>query len=391
MWIKRLSELISIDTSQNRKENLLDAIKLVSSWISEIGGRNKLVFSSGVPSLVSSFDFGADQTIALVSHVDTVAAGEGWSIDPFSGRVIGSRVFGRGAADDKGGVIATLWAVSELNEPEFNVKLIVTSDEERGSENGVKFLLDERYKLIEADYAIIVDSYSSYLGIGASGVVKLDVYLQGKGGHAAYKHRLKNPVEDLSKLLAFLSSFASEFEKKESVFNSVAGRRVWRRITPTIVKAGYEHNVVPSLAYLGIDLRTLPEDNAWEVASEVKRAIEKFSQENGIELNVNIKSVHPAYFVSDKSLVSKFLEVSSAYGRKLEVLAELGGNDGAYFAMHGIPALAFGVFDELSNIHGPDESVSVTELEFVKNVLKGVMSCAKKSVKVKIPHAVKVG
>ena len=58
--------------------------------------------------------FGQGQTLALVSHLDTVPPGAGWTRDPFTPVVEGTRLYGRGSTDAKASVAAMLWAARDL-------------------------------------------------------------------------------------------------------------------------------------------------------------------------------------------------------------------------------------------------------------------------------------
>ena len=78
-----------------------------------------------------------DQLIGILAHLDVVPAGEGWSSDPFVVRNDGEYLYGRGVTDDKGPVIASLYALKYLIETKYpfkkRVRLIVGCNEETGS------------------------------------------------------------------------------------------------------------------------------------------------------------------------------------------------------------------------------------------------------------------
>lgn len=56
-----------------------------------------------------------DEIVAILGHLDTVPAGDGWAHDP-KGEICGDRLYGRGAVDDKGPVLAALFAMKELQD-----------------------------------------------------------------------------------------------------------------------------------------------------------------------------------------------------------------------------------------------------------------------------------
>ena len=80
---------------------------------------------------------GADP-IAVLAHLDVVPAGDGWDGDPFSGKIEGDRIIGRGTNDDKGPALAALFAMKVIREAGIPLKrpirMILGCDEESGWE-----------------------------------------------------------------------------------------------------------------------------------------------------------------------------------------------------------------------------------------------------------------
>lgn len=79
-----------------------------------------------------------DEMVACVCHLDVVPAGDGWTDDPFALRLEGDRLIGRGVNDDKGPLLAALYAMKQLkDDPEFKpsrrIRLIAGLNEESGS------------------------------------------------------------------------------------------------------------------------------------------------------------------------------------------------------------------------------------------------------------------
>lgn len=83
------------------------------------------------------------ESVGIVSHIDVVPEGEGWTCDPFGGEIIDGRIYGRGAVDDKGPLIAAFYACLALKESGFTlqkkVKHIIGTDEETGRFDCIKY------------------------------------------------------------------------------------------------------------------------------------------------------------------------------------------------------------------------------------------------------------
>lgn len=89
-----------------------------------------------------------EEMVAMLTHLDTVAVGSGWSVPPFDLTRQGDKVFGRGAIDDKGPTMVSLYAMKALAESGLTlnkrVRLIVGGDEE-----GDDWRCMKRYKATE--------------------------------------------------------------------------------------------------------------------------------------------------------------------------------------------------------------------------------------------------
>lgn len=103
-------------------------------------------------------------TVLLYAHHDVQPPGddEHWSTPPFEPTVVGERLYGRGSADDKAGVMAHIAAIRSLLEvgggdPDLGIVLFVEGEEEFGSRSFANFLAENR-EALEADVIIVADS-----------------------------------------------------------------------------------------------------------------------------------------------------------------------------------------------------------------------------------------
>ena len=84
----------------------------------------------------------SDEMVAVLGHLDVVPAGEGWSVDPYGGVVKDDRLYGRGAIDDKGPLVAALYGLLALKDAGLpmkrRVRILYGLNEELGS-NDMKY------------------------------------------------------------------------------------------------------------------------------------------------------------------------------------------------------------------------------------------------------------
>ncbi|WP_418276636.1 dipeptidase [Isoptericola jiangsuensis] len=152
-------------------------------------------------------------TVLLYAHHDVQPTGDAatWDTDPFEPVQRGERLFGRGAADDKAGVMAHVGALRALaalgHEPDVGVTVFVEGEEESGSPSFARFLADH-HELLAADVIVVADSTNWKVGVPAlttslrglvDGVVTVEVL-----GHAVHSGMFGGPVLDANTLLARL-------------------------------------------------------------------------------------------------------------------------------------------------------------------------------------------
>ena len=114
------------------------------------------------------------KTLGVLGHLDVVPAGDGWSFEPYSGTVSEGYIYGRGTTDDKGPVVASLFAMKALKEagyePSAKVRLILGCDEETNWIGMHKYLEAEG----PADYGFSPDGDFPAIN-GEKGIISFDL------------------------------------------------------------------------------------------------------------------------------------------------------------------------------------------------------------------------
>ena len=402
--VEELKTLVSIKSEVRMEEDVIirlnyDKAASVVANLAERAGLDVTVEEvktddgDVIPSVIATIP-GGEESLALVSHYDVVPASGPWivdgkKIDPYSPLLIDGKLYGRGAADDKSAIVATISALSELRitgaKLRYKPYVVVTGDEEVGG-IGIRSLLDSGYRW---DKAVIVDAGADYLTIGASGVVHAWLRVKGRAGHAGYPHLADNPVEKLARLIAELTRTYkplrySKLSKLPSPPNSPVPR-LWGRASFTIFKLGKndaeKHNRIPSEAIAGIDVRLIPEEDVDEAVNELYSAFNEAAARLGIgNAEIEIVGAQRGWYSTDENLVEKAKDaVRRAYESvgiqdPVKVAAELGGNDGSYFFNKGIPVVAFGAIRQDNNIHAPNEFVYIQDLEMLKNFVINLLT-----------------
>jgi len=113
-------------------------------------GRNMGFATKNLDGYAGIIDLGEEgKMVGILSHIDVVPAGNGWTYPPFAGEVVDGKLFGRGSEDDKGPMVAALFAMKAIKESGLPIKNylrhIIGTDEETGF-RGIQYYLTKEEK-----------------------------------------------------------------------------------------------------------------------------------------------------------------------------------------------------------------------------------------------------
>ena len=155
--------------------------------------------------------------LCFAGHTDVVPAGnlDDWNSDPFDAVIRGDTLFGRGAADMKGGIAAMLVAIEEFvaENPDHDgsLAMLITSDEEGPARDGtLKVMAELTNRNEKIDWCILGEpSSGKQLGdtirIGRRGSLSAILTVRGIQGHVAYPQLADNPISRFAPVLAELN------------------------------------------------------------------------------------------------------------------------------------------------------------------------------------------
>ena len=416
-------DLIRFDTS-NRGEGDAnpesDAAAYVSRYLEQLGLAPVTIESAPGRASVIARVAGADASLpALVlhGHLDVVPADPAnWSVDPFAGVVKDGMLWGRGAVDMKDMCAMMLTAVAELlragEQPRREVILAFFADEENGGVFGAHYLVTHHPELFEGaataisevgGYSIELNGSRAYLI--QTGEKALDWIKLRARGTAAHGSRVwhDNAVTRLAEAIAALgrhewplalcdttSELIAEVAKiygedPETVDaeqlilrTGKAGGFIQASLrntsNPTVLRAGYKHNVIPDTAEALVDVRSLPADQPG-ILAEIQRIVGD---------DIEIETVH-----SDVGLevpfageaVDAMIESLRLHDPEAKVLPYLlsGGTDNKALSRLGITGYGFvplrlpADLDFPGMFHGVDERVPLEALDFGHRVLADLL------------------
>lgn len=377
-----LREIVELDTNSDEKKNYAECAEIIKRCCEEVGLTVEVLDSMSEekpqPNIVATMDVGTKETVLLCTHYDVVPAGdvESWKKPPFNMSVADGKVYGRGASDNKGNIVACVSAAKELIErgsSKVNWKLLISPNEEIGGKGGIDYLINGSPK-IRGDFGLVVDSGPEYVSIGASGVVAGTITVHGEQGHAGYPFAFANPIHLSIPLLTVMLDYADVRRKVESALPAPPGtphRNLWGRFSMTMYEAGSKFNVIPGKAEITFDCRLIPEEKPEDIQKDIEIFLENAREETGVAASVEFKlSVHGWSSDPENRFIKTFhAAVQEAVSPDIPIAADLGGNDGHFFTEVGIPTACYGTLRDDNNYHGVDEFMHLEDFKRVKDAL----------------------
>ena len=366
-------------------------------------------------------------TLLLYAHHDVQPPGrtELWKSSPFEPTALegpgGLRLYGRGAADDKAGVVVHTAAIDSFlssgSELPVNVKVVIEGEEEIGSTHLAEFLKIYR-KQLDADVLVLTDTANFDCGVPAltialRGLVGLDIEVRAltKSVHSGmWGGPVPDPVMALTKMLATLvddegrisvpgireqvkplgQAEAEEFKKipyNEADFRKQSGMvpgakllaegpnpiaQLWRFPSLTInaiqassrTQAG---NIINDAAWAKVTIRTVENMNPEKTLELLKKHLET-SCPWGLEVSFVIEGaggpwaidpVGPAFEAADAALKKGYgvAPFKIGCGGSIPFVKPFAE------ALGGAPALLIGVEDPYTNAHGENESLLISDFK----------------------------
>lgn len=322
----------------------------------------------GRPNVVVVLDgMASGPTLIFEGHTDVVTEGDSqsWSQHPYSGDIHDGRLFGRGSADMKSGLMAMLYAARaiQLSNVPFagRVRLAVLADEE-GLMLGAKDFARQGY-LRDATAAVICEPEGKRVCLAQKGAIRLRIDLSGKMAHGCMPEEGANPITALGEVLARCRMLERAIQQRHPP-HPLLGKFY---LTPTVTHAGSpeQANVIPSRATIMLDVRTTPQHDHRVIIGELEEIVQRSV--------ASVEGVGCAFTVVDDRLATEtevddpiVVATVAAHEREFGSPPEFGGVPGStdgtiFWTTTRIPLVTCGPGDTTIP-HQVDEFVRVDEV-----------------------------
>lgn len=251
---KDLATLVAINT-ENPPGHEREAAECLEGWLLTAGF--DLSFSEYAPgrtNVIAVLHNGPGPCFAFNTHIDTVPAGSGWASDPFTLCERDGRLYGRGACDAKGPLVAMIEALRLLaaNRQRWSGTLmgVFTADEEVASE-GAKFYVRDTPPAI--DFAVIGEPTSNATFSAHKGSLRPRVRVKGVTAHSGTPELGVNAIYQSARLLGLIEE--AHHQQVRCRCHDLVGNA---SLTVTRIHGGHADNVVPDSCELLLDRRMVP-------------------------------------------------------------------------------------------------------------------------------------
>ena len=419
-----LSRLIQLPTVWGRRDDPAAGFDKVAPLLAEMYPRclGELTREDHGPDSIVLKWPGRNQDAApvvLMAHYDVVPVDDQmdkWTVDPFAGEIKDKAVWGRGALDDKGALVAILEAVENLLADGFTpartVYLAFGADEEVMGETGRRtaddfqaagivpwLVVDEGGAVTEVPFPGVKGMFA-LIGLAEKGVVNIELRASGEGGHASAPPRLtavgrtaravarlnSNPFAaripaTAVAMIAALAPHASTAVARKLIDSASRAPRLTERallaaggeaaamvrttLAPTQLSGGTGINVLPSQAAAGLNLRL----NIGETVESARRRVVSAIGDKKVEVVVTHGYDPTPESATDNAQFALLKDaIAAAYpGTPAVGYLTMAATDARHWHRFALDVYRFSPLSmtaaERATVHGADEHVAIESLE----------------------------
>ena len=310
---------------------------------------------------------------AFAGHTDVVPAGneDAWNTSPFEPTIKGDYLYGRGAADMKGGLASMVTATENFvqDNPNHNgtIAFLITSDEEGVAINGTVKVMDYLNENdTKIDYCLLGEPSSTsvtgdVIKNGRRGSLNGVINVNGQQGHVAYPHLAKNPIHFIAPVLNDLC--LQEWDSGNEYFPATSFQ------ISNFHSGGGVTNVVPGEAKVMFNFRYSTETTKEELMAKVHEILDN----HNIDYTLDWHHSGNPFLTPVGDLVSACV---SAIEETKDITPELstsgGTSDGRFIAQEGTQVVELGPVN--ATIHQINESILVKDLEDLSSIYTKVLT-----------------
>jgi len=320
------------------------------------------------PNLVTYYPArGQGPRLWIIAHTDVVPPGDPglWTGDPWTLRVDGDKMIGRGVEDNQGGLTAAVMAVKAFIEagvtPNLPIALAFVADEETSSKYGLRYLLEKHKDLFHKDDLIIIPDSGNPDGteieVAEKSILWIRFRTQGKQTHGSTPATGINAHKAAAWLTVRMETLYTRFRKKDLLFHPPIST-----FEPTKKEANVPNvNTIPGEDVIYFDCRILPSYKVDDVLRVVKGFVRETEKKFKVKIEMTMTQREVAAPPTDPNCpvaLAITRAVKEQRRKKPKTIGIGGGTVAKYLREHGFPCVVWSTLDERA--HRPDEHAYVS-------------------------------
>lgn len=364
-----LARLIAFETVSHLPTDPL------ASWLAErledLGGR-VLRFpdptTPGKANLVASFGPEGTDGLALSGHMDVVPTeGQPWSSDPFVMTRRGDALYGRGTADMKGFIAATLGALERLQGRPFLRELLLlwTYDEEVGCMGSAHLAQQWERDRPAPSWCVVGEPTDFQMLRMHPGHAAITIRVEGVAAHSSRPDLGRNAIEGAAAVIDAVRRIAGELEQERA--HTELLERPWVTVNIANVRGGRAINIVPDFAEVDVGFRPLPGMAASSVIERIQAALHPSRDPRLVDLSIELRRGPevPSLLTPEGTPLQQWL---TPHAHSPTTAAGSFATDAGNLERLGTQCLVFGP-GSIEVAHKPDEYVEIGALHRATDVL----------------------
>lgn len=311
----------------------------------------------------------ASPHFAFAGHIDVVPVGNeaAWSYGPFSGDIKDGCIYGRGAADMKGGIAAFVAAAKRYLEAEKlngSLSLIITGDEEAEAVNGTVKMVDWMTETDNIpDFCMVGEpTNSSVMGQtiknGRRGSLSCELTVTGRQGHVAYPHLANNPIPALFAMLAPVNS--TELDNGTAYFGPSTAEVTGLKINDSA------SNVIPDQVTAQFNIRFNNEHTVDSLQGWLDEHFGRLAEKLQVSYEAQFWSNALPFITKASDQLNIVREMVEQVTGQQPDLSTTGGTSDARFIAKICPVAEFGLVGQ--TMHQVDEHVRLADIETLTEI-----------------------
>ncbi len=361
-----LKKLIQAESTPQKGE--LAAAEVISAELSHSGIDCRIdTWDQSRANIIAQVKSGGHKSSLLFAcHLDVVGPGEAkWEKPPFGAAESDGKIYGRGSADMKGGIAAAVTAIRQIVDSNTKLQGDIVFAAAAGEETdscGAKRFISDSGRLPEFVGVVIPEPTDFAIVTAHRGMLWLEVTTKGKAAHGSTPQLGVNAITSMRSVLDELENYEIPAEPHKLLGEC--------SMSVNTITGGKALNVVPDKCSIGIDIRTLPEQNHQDIITDLEKIFAKLKSENpqfDAEVSV-VRQVQPLETDCGCDFVKDFCSAVETNETKAVGFT----TDGPHFASLGAPVVIFGP-GKPHLCHKPNEYIEIRDVEkaveYYKNII----------------------